>query len=345
MNEYLKWLAQTTKSAWWNDSADSLELAAALDHGAVGVTTNPVLVCKTLYDTPEYWNPLLVDMDSRLSGDAKTEELIRRVTVSVAARLLPYVGDGGREGFVCAQVHPMYAADREAMLAMARRLHAWAPNIAVKLPVTAAGLDVLEECAAEGITVTATVSFTLPQVLAVGDRYEKGLVRCRRAGRREGKCFAVVMVGRIDDYIRDVVHDGKIPGVRESDIIQVGSAIMKRAIALFAERKYEAILMPAGMRGAYHVTDLAGADVTMSIHPKIQALLMKEEMPYQTHHLEAVDSQAIARLMTVGEFVRAYEPDGMRPEAFITYGVVQKTLAQFSENWNRIGAFPLSTVH
>ena len=52
-------------------------------------------------------------------------------------------------------------------LAMARRFHAWAPNIAVKLPVTAAGLDVLEDCIAEGITVTATVSFTVPQVVAV----------------------------------------------------------------------------------------------------------------------------------------------------------------------------------
>ena len=42
--------------------------------------------------------------------------------------------------------------------AMAHRFTAWAPNIAVKLPATSAGLDVLEECIAEGITITATVS-------------------------------------------------------------------------------------------------------------------------------------------------------------------------------------------
>jgi len=339
MNEYLTWLSNATKSAWWNDSADFSELDAALASGAVGVTTNPVLVCKALYDKPEFWKPYLADMDKSLSGEARTEELIRRVTVAVAEKFLPLYKEGGSTGLVCAQVNPTKAGDRETMLSMAHRLHAWAPNIAVKLPVTAAGLDVLEECAAEGITVTATVSFTLPQVLAVGDRYQKGLERCRRAGKKAGKCFAVVMVGRIDDYIRDVVHDSKLDNVRESDIIQAGSAIMKRAIAIFAERKYEAIMMPAGMRGAYHVTDLSGADITMSIHPKIQKLLTKVEKPYVEQHLEQVDPEAIKRLMTVREFVRAYEPDVMPPEEFITFGVVQKTLAQFTENWNSIGAF------
>ena len=29
------------------------------------------------------------------------------------------------------------------------------------------------------------------------------------------------------------------------------------------------------------------------------------------------------------DFVRAYEPDGMRPEEFITFGPTQRTLAQF----------------
>lgn len=341
MNEYLAWMANSTKSVWWNDSASFPELDAAIESGAVGVTTNPVLVCQTLYDSPEFWKPYLADIDKSLAGTAKTEEMIRRVTVAVASKFLPYYKEGGATGYVCAQVDPTKAGDREAMLSMARRLHSWAPNIAVKLPVTAAGLDVLEECAAEGMTVTATVSFTVSQALSVGRRYQSGLERCRKAGKREGRCFAVVMVGRIDDYIRDVVKDSKLPGIMESDIIQIGSAIMKRVIKIFKERDYEAIPMPAGMRGAYHVTDLSGADITMSIHPKIQKLLLKEEKPYREHHSVSVDPDTIKRLLAVREFVKAYEPEGMQPEDFITFGVVQKTLAQFAENWNRIGAFPL----
>ena len=68
------------------------------------------------------------------------------------------------------------------MLAMARQFHAWAPNIAVKLPVTAAGLDVLEECVAEGITITATVSFTVPQVVAIAERHRLGLAALVKQG-------------------------------------------------------------------------------------------------------------------------------------------------------------------
>ena len=113
-----------------------------------------------------------------------------------AARFLPeYEAKGGRSGFVCAQVNPARAGDRDCMYAMAKRFHAWSPNIAVKLPATAAGLDVLEDCAAEGITTTATVSFTVPQVLAIAERHRAGSRRAREKGIEPGQCFAVIMIG------------------------------------------------------------------------------------------------------------------------------------------------------
>jgi hypothetical protein len=31
------------------------------------------------------------------------------------------------------------------------------------------------------------------------------------------------------------------------------------------------------------------------------------------------------------EFVRAYAPDGMKPEDFVAFGATQRTLSQFSE--------------
>lgn len=47
----------------------------------------------------------------------------------------------------------------------------------------------------------------------------------------------------------------------------------------------------------------------------------------------------LARLSVLDEFVRAYEPEGMAPQEFITYGAVQKTLSQFIENgWARLEA-------
>jgi transaldolase len=231
-------------------------------------------------------------------------------------------------GYVCAQVNPGAAAERRTMLEMARRFHAWAPNIAVKLPVNAAGLDVLEDCIAEGITVTATVSFTVPQVLAVAERHRSGVKRAQAKGIEPGRCFAVIMIGRIDDYLREVAHDRKA-SVGEEAINLAGLAITKRAYRIYRERGYEAVLLVAAMRGNYHMTELAGGELILSIHPKYQDLILQAGAPPEQRIDAEVNPKAIEQLRKIPEFVRAFEPDGMAPEEFITFGVTQKTLTQF----------------
>ena len=84
----------------------------------------------------------------------------------------------------------------------AARLNGWAPNIAVKLPATAAGLDVMEACAAEGIVTVGTVSFTAAQAVAVAMRQHRGALRAAEKGVKPAAAFAVLMVGRLDDYLR-----------------------------------------------------------------------------------------------------------------------------------------------
>ena len=342
-NKYLKWLAHETQSNWWHDSAIPEELDEAISNGAVGLTTNPFLVRTSLFAMPGFWKPMLKDIPKSINPAQKAEEIAKVITVYLAKKLLPiYERTQGEQGYACAQVNPGKAGDADIMLDMARRLTKWSPNIAVKLPVTQAGLEVLEECVAEGLTVTATASFTVPQALAIGDRHMKGLARAKKNNIKQGKCFAVIMVGRLDDYIRDVAHDRKASNVRESDIIQAGIAAIMRSYDIYHERKYEAILMPAGKRGAYHIKSLSGAKMVMSIAPKIAKMVMDEKGPYKEHMHEPVAKDVIARLMTIPEFVRGYEPDGMRPEEFITYGVMQKTLAQFVEaGWGPMEGFDL----
>ena len=57
----------------------------------------------------------------------------------------------------------------------------------MKLPAVSAGLDVLEDCIAEGITATATVSFTVPQVIAIAERCRAGRQRAKRNGIEAGR--------------------------------------------------------------------------------------------------------------------------------------------------------------
>ena len=226
---------------------------------------------------------------------------------------------------------------------MAKRLYAWAPNIAVKLPATAAGLDVLEECVAEGITVTATVSFTVPQVIAIAERHRAGSRRARAQGIEPGKCFAVIMIGRLDDYLREVEHDTRA-GVAESDIRQAGLAVTKRAYSLYRERGYEAVLLVAALRGPYHLTELAGADLVMSIHPSSQEVFVTQDLPREERIALPVPQDVIERLQKMPEFVRSYEPDGMSPEQFMAFGLTQRTLSQFAEpagsKWKATAKWP-----
>ena len=317
------------------------EYLVGCDVGTGGTKTVVMDIEGTVLGTHFIEYPLITTKTSkeRYPG-AKAERLMQAVVTDAAKKLEPhYRASGSAAGYVCAQVNPARAGDRETMLAMARRYYAWAPNIAVKLPVTAAGLDVLEDCVAEGITITATMSFTVPQVVAVADRHRLGAARARANSIVPGHCFAVIMIGRLDDYLRDVAWDNRVD-VSESDIRQAGLAVSKRAYEIYQAEGYEAALLVAALRGTYHMTELAGAELIMSIHPHYQELLLAPGVPREERIGRLIDPLAIERLGRMPEFVRSYEPDGMAPEEFIAFGATQRTLTQFSEvGWAMLEAF------
>ncbi len=338
---YLQWAIENTKTVWWHDSAEPSELERGIRRGAIGATTNPFLSHVALFKNKEAWAKEIGSaLSEKLEPEGKAEKLMSIAITHAAGQLEPqYEKSSGRMGYVCAQVNPARAAERECMLSMARRFHGWAPNIAVKLPATAAGLDVLEDCTAEGITATLTISYTVPQVIAIAERHRQGIRRAEQNGIEPGKCFAVIMIGRLDDYLRDVAHDCRAD-ISESDIRQAGLAVSKRACSIYKERGYEAVLIVAALRGTYHMTELAGAEIIMSIAPPYQEMLLSEELAREQRIDRRIAGDVIERLSTLPEFVRAYEPDGMQPEDFVTYGVTQKTIAQFHEGgWKLLENF------
>lgn len=166
-----------------------------------------------------------------------------------------------------------------------------------------------------------------------------GVKRAASGGTEPGKCFSVIMIGRLDDYLRDVAHDTRVEA-SESDIRQAGIAVTKRAYAIYKERGYEADMIVAALRGTHHMTELAGAEVIMSIAVPYQEMLISPDLPKEERIDCEVPHDVIDRLSEMPEFVRAYDPQGMQPGEFITYGVVQKTLAQFHESgWKLLENF------
>ena len=337
-NRFLRWLSKETQSVYWHDSAIRAEQLEGFGNGAVGMTTNPFLVNQTLTKDPEFWREELNKLPKDLSGDEKVESLIRIVTTYYAKEAKPFYNLEKGTGFVCAQTNPNKTGNVTYTIEQAKRLSTWAENLVVKMPATRAGIEAYEECVALGMNVAATIGFTVPQVLAVAEARERGKKRALANGIKPGLGIAVLMVGRLDDYLRDVAQDS-YPNVLESDIIQAGTACIKRAYGIFNERGYDTFLMPAGCRGANHIVDLAGGRFIMSIAPKIAKLLKPVDVMEERIDVP-VDPAVIERLMTMPEFRKAYEPDGMKPEEFITFGSTNRTTDQFiNDGWNPLSAY------
>ena len=338
-NTYLSWLSSNTSSIYWHDSAVKAQQEAAYSNGASGMTTNPFLVGATLNSNKEFWAEQLKSIPKGLKGEQKIEALMQLVVGYYSDINMPLYQNGVvGKGYVCAQTNPLKTGDADHMVKQAKRLAKTAENVVIKLPATNAGIEAYEECVASGLNVAATVSFTVPQVLAVAEARERGKQRALVSGIAPGLGIAVMMIGRLDDYLRDVAHDQR-SSVSESDITTAGIACMKRAYSIFNEKGYDTYLMPAGCRGANHITELAGAKMIMSISPKIADLLMDVTDLIEKIN-NPVDQKIIDRLLTLSEFRKAYEPDGMKREDFITFGATNRTTDQFiNDGWNVIESF------
>ncbi len=333
-NKYLKWLI-TTDSIFWIDNAVYANVEEALANGATGATTNPFLINAALKNDAEFWNDKLPDA-SNMSKDERGEAFTKCIVEYYANKFKEmHDKNPSLSGYICAQTNPNKTGDAQYMIEQAKAYAAIAPNVAVKLPATKAGLEAYEECAALGINVVATLSMTVPQVLAAGEAAKRGKERAIKNGIKPGLSVAVLMVGRLNNYLRDVAEDSKID-VKESDIIQAGTACIKRAYNIFQERNYDTYIMPAGSFHASNITDIAGAKMIMSIAPWI-ADLLKEETVFEERINIPVEEDVINRLMQIDEFKRAYDPNGLKEEEFITFGGNNRTTAQYIEcGWNLI---------
>lgn len=333
-NRYLQWLSRQTASVYWHDSAIVEELDAAMDNGAVGMTTNPFLIASTLRAKPDFWRGVLAGVPEEVQGDARAEEWIAQVTGWLAKnKLARLYGSAPYAGYVCAQTNPCKPGDTQGMIATARHYASMAENIVIKFPATHGGLEAIEACAAEGLNVAATVSFTVPQVLAMAEAYQRGRDRAVRNGIKPGIGIAVLMVGRLDDYLRDVMNDTRAKAT-EADIIWAGTAAIKRAYGIFNEKGCDCVLMPAGCRGGYHISELAGGKFVMSVAPAIAKSLLNET-DFTEKIDRPVDPAILERLGDMAEFRKAYAPDGMAIDEFITFGSCNRTLDQFVQmGWN-----------
>lgn len=341
-HEYLNWMAKSTPTQWCNDSALTPDLEKALDSGAIGCTSNPPLTYQALTVEPELYGKGVAAIPAFMKGDDRVVALLEVVVRRMSVRLMGlHESSGGKFGYIRSQVQPKISGDAAAMFRMGMAIATWGRNVMVKIPGTAAGILVLEELAARGIPTTPTVCVSVPQIVAAAEAYERGAKRAKAAGLKPAASTAAIVMGRLQDYLT-ALNQERGAGLSTIDLENAALAVAKRCCSILKERGYGTILMPAAFRAPRQVTEMAGAAVHMTIHPKIQDEINKADAAGSLVRAlridDPVDPDSLARVAkALPEFLPAYEPDGMKPGEFDTYGGTLMTLDGFDKTgWQKL---------
>jgi transaldolase len=193
------------------DTADLEEIRQLAELGLLdGVTTNPSLVAK--------------------SG-RNFLDTVREICEVV-------------EGPVSAEVA---ATDFETMLAEGRKLAGIAPNVAVKVPLTPAGLRTCSQLVRDGVMVNVTLCFSPAQALLAA---------------KAGATFVSPFAGRLDDIGSD------------------GLRLIADIVAMYGNYPgVETQVLAASLRSPQHVVDsaMAGADVA-TVPPAVLHQMFKHPL-------------------------------------------------------------------
>ena len=320
----------------WNDSCAEHELRDAVDIGAVGATSNPVIVAAAVEQDRTRYLPV-IDALVRAHRTATEDELawmLIGVLVREGAAVLhpQFVASEGRCGVLCAQVCAKLWRDTERMVAHGLELAALAPNVAIKVPLTGAGVGALEELTARGIHVNATVSFTVSQAVAGAEAIERGLARARAAGLRVPRPVITLMIGRIDDHVKRVVDQKKLT-VDPSALPWAGIAVFKNALRVFRAQGFAATLLSAAYRHHLHWSELVGPGIVQTIPYAWWRQLDECDVVVRAALEEPVPAHALGALRSVPDFCLAHDEGALEPEAFARYGASVHTLRQFLDGY------------
>ena len=192
------------------DTANIDEIKALAASGLIdGVTTNPSLIAKSGRDFLEVIADICAIIDGPVSAEAT-------------------------------------ASDAPTMLKEGQKLAGIAKNVAVKVPLTEAGLHVCKQLSDKGVMVNVTLCFSAAQALLAA-----------KAGAR----FISPFVGRLDDIATD------------------GMGLVEEITAIYANYDFPTEVLVASVRGVQHVVDAAllGADVA-TVPPQVITAMFKHPL-------------------------------------------------------------------
>jgi transaldolase len=328
-------MTQATSTCLWNDSASIQELTYSLEHGASGATCNPVIVLGVLQKEMPQWKERIQALIRELptaDEDTIAWQVVREISRKGAELLRPvYQAQQGKNGRLSIQTDPRLFRNPRAIVEQALEFSRLAPNMIVKIAVTRAGIEAIEEATYQGVSINATVCFTLPQCVAVAEAVERGLSRRQREGKEVDSMGPVctIMVGRLDDWLKVLIEKENIaidPGYTE----WAGVAVFKKTYQLFRQRGYRIRLLSAAFRNHMHWSELIGGDVVISPPYSWQVRFNASDIEVRNRIEDPVDPRIVAELTRMfPDFRRANTEGGLSVEEFDSFGPTRRTLRQF----------------
>ena len=340
MNKLLEMTMKFPETELWNDSCSCKELSYAIENGASGATTNPVIVFnvlkKELPDFEETINKLVEDNPSFTEDDLAWALI--KVMGSKASKLLldQFHETNGQKGRISFQTNAKYFQNKDLMVEQALDLASTVENSQVKVPASKAGIEAMEELTYRGVSINATVSFTVAQAIAVAQAVDRGLKRREAEGLDTSKMHPVctIMAGRVDDYLK--AHYGKTDTLISSEAYeQAGVAVVKKAYKIYKERGYRTKLLVAAFRNRHHFEDFIGGDLILTVPYAWQKKYNTSTVEVKNNMDTPVDQKVLDELLTHEEFVKAYD-ENFPAEQFQHYGAFIATMYQFLKGYDSL---------
>ena len=264
MSGHLINLKTVAQSVWLDDLGRELLKSGMLDRliredGVTGVTTNPTILQKALSNDKIYDDELHALVDKGETPVGLYENLVISDVREAAEALRGiYESSAGEDGYVSLEVAPKLSFDTRATVSEAKRLFKLVdrPNILMKIPTTAEGVEAGKALIAEGINVNFTLIFSLSQYVEALRAFTEGVEQLVERGGDPSKVMSVAsyFVSRIDTVVDERLKESSAPAARAALADLFGKAAIANARLAYAHfeqsLKSEKIqsLMDRGMR-------------------------------------------------------------------------------------------------
>ena len=322
-----------------------------------GVTTNPPLSFQAIQDNPERWTVWVQDFGREhpeMDAHQAAWELYKQIVQIGARAYLPvFQRSDAQYGHLSAQVSPYTFFDAAEMLRQALELKSLAPNIAIKIPGSMEGVQVIRQLTAVGVSTNCTSGYSVPQFVAVAEAVLEGLQAARANGvDLTGWRSVITYMSSRWESEKLFLEQAQQAGVTLSpeDVRWAGVAIFKNAYRIFRERAYPSKLLICSLRlgpqvdgvtRCWHVEETAGGNVIFTLPPSFLTELMTQadHLDFEPRIRQEIPADVMERLRKVPYFNAAYEPDGMASEDFNQMPALLSTMKQFQGALDKIVAF------